>query len=76
MEKSDFALLPSLFVSQLQPVVETQTLLIVIKSQIKVPFVIFLISFGLNVVHKEVKSGKLSCTIFVKVWVLVKQCVK
>jgi hypothetical protein len=76
VEKSDLALLTGFFVSQLQPVVEAQTLFIVIKSQIIVSLMVLLISFRLNVVHKEVKSGKFSCTIFIKVWILMKQSVK
>jgi hypothetical protein len=76
VEKSYLALLSGFFVSQLQPVVEAQTLFILIKSQIIVSLVVLLISFRLNVVHKEVKSGKFSCTIFIKVWILMKQSVK
>ena len=54
MEKSDLAFLPSFLVSQLQPVVEAQALLVIIKSQIVVSLMVFLISFRLNIINKEV----------------------
>ena len=76
MEKSDFTLFSSFFVSKLQPVVEAHTLFIVVKGQIVVSFVVLLVSLRFNFINEKVKSGKFSCTIFIKIRILMKQGVK
>lgn len=63
-------------ISKLQPVVEAHTLFIVVKGQIIVSFVVLLVSLRFNFINEKVKSGKFSCTIFIKIRIFVKQGMK
>jgi hypothetical protein len=76
MKKGDFRSLSCFFISKLQPIVEAETLLVKVKSQIVVSLVVSFVSIRFNLINKEIEARKFDFPISFKIRVLMEQCMK